>query len=317
MRFLTVCCVLMGMVLSSQGCRTLPSRSIHLANRYESKELQSRGESQIQRGEPRPVIDALGWVLGIPSKILLWDLRADNHRISPQTEAAMQQYLQQNRLNSVRVRLNQYRPGEDWSRLAKNKSVGAPWRYSIGALSVLGETLFPGRLIGGDHYNPYTHTIHLYSDIPAVALHEGGHAKDFTRRKWKGTYAATYVLPLIPLYHESVASRDVVAYLEQHGTLEQQAEALQILYPAYGTYVGSAAGTFLPKHANPLYYGSVLAGHAVGRYQARLLRQGTGASSYSKPQGTETLEFDSDHPDIQLASPTTFPPKPALSGLKR
>ena len=30
-------------------------------------------EPQIEEGKPRPLIDAAGWVFGIPSKILLWD----------------------------------------------------------------------------------------------------------------------------------------------------------------------------------------------------------------------------------------------------
>jgi hypothetical protein len=167
--------------------------------------------------------------------------------------------------------LNQYHPGEDWKRLAGNKAVGAPWRYTLGTLSVLGETVIPGRVFGGDHFNPYTNTIHIYSDVPAIALHEAGHAKDFARRKWKGTYAFVYGLPFVPLYHESVASSDVVDYLAEVGTRSQRAEAYRILYPAYGTYVGSAAGVALPEYGNPLYLASVVGGHALGRFEASRL----------------------------------------------
>lgn len=42
--------------------------------------------------------------------------------------------------------------------------MGWGWRYSIGMLSWLQYTLLPGRLFGGDHYNPYSNTISLYSD---------------------------------------------------------------------------------------------------------------------------------------------------------
>lgn len=235
---------------------------------YESPQLCDSGP-QIQRGERRRVIDAVGWVVGIPSKILLWNRRVENHNIGPETEAAIVEYLQINDLDTVRVRLNQYRPGEDWRRLVRNKSVGAGWRYTFGAVSLLGETIIPGRLFGGDHFNPYTNTIHIYSDVPAIAMHEGGHAKDFARRKWKGTYAALYTLPIVPLYHESIASRDVVAYLEAIGTTQQQASASRILYPAYGTYLGSAVGTFVPNYASPIYYAGVVGGHVAGRLDAR------------------------------------------------
>lgn len=229
----------------------------------------SDDQPQIQRGNPRKVLDAAAWVIGIPSKLILWDRRVDNHRIGPETEAAIATYLDTNGLGTTRVRINQYAPADDWRRLVRNDAVGIPWRCTLGAVSTLYETVWPGRLFGGDHYNPFTDTIHLYSDVPALALHEGGHAKDFARRKWKGTYAASYVLPIVPLYHESVASRDVMAYVKTLGTPEQQREACRILYPAYGTYVGSAFGAIAPRYGDPIYLGSVVAGHFWGRSEAR------------------------------------------------
>jgi len=253
------------------GCTALTPlspRAIQYDQMYASERLVD-DQPQIERGQARPVLDAVGWVFGIPDKILLWDRRVSNHSISSQTEVSIAEYLQQNELQTTRVRLNQYRPLDDWRRLIRNDSVGPLWRLTFGSFSVLGETLIPGRLFGGDHYNPYTDTIHIYSDVPAIALHEGGHAKDFARRRWKGTYAFLYTLPFVPLYHESIASSDVIAYLDSHGAPEDQAAAAKILYPSYGTYVGSAAGTALPSLSAPLYYGSLISGHAVGRYKAR------------------------------------------------
>ncbi|MDP1563217.1 MAG: hypothetical protein Q8M16_17695 [Pirellulaceae bacterium] len=244
---------------------------------------------QIQRGQPRPIIDGIGWVVGIPSKLILWDRRVDNHRIGLDTEQALAEYIAENQLDGVRVRLNQYRPGEDWVRLVRNKSVGPGWRYTLGTLSVLGETVFPGRVFGGDHYNPFTNTVHVYSDIPAVALHEGAHAKDFARREWKGTYGALYLLPIVPLYHESVATGDVFAYLEEHSDSTERAEAAKILYPAYGTYAGSAAGSLVSSYSNPLYWVGLGGGHVAGRIEAdRILREAA------------------NEPSTQFASPASY-----------
>ncbi len=226
------------------------------------------GKPQPQRGAPRKVIDAVGWVVGIPSKILLWNRRIDNHRIGDRTAGLVEQYLVDNGLETTRVRLNQYAPGDDWRRLVRNKRVGAPWRYTFGTIATLGETVFPGRIFGGDHYNAYTDTIHLYSDVPAIALHEAGHAKDFARRKWKGTYAAVYGLPIVPLYHERIATRDALAYADYAATPDERREAINVLYPAYGTYVGSSFGTLIPSAVSPLYYGSVIAGHVTGRLES-------------------------------------------------
>lgn len=259
-------------LLGALGCHPLTARRIDTSAIYDSPQLLD-DQPQIQRGEPRKLIDGFGWVWGVPNKLLLWNRRMDNHHIGPETEAAIAGYLYDNDLPTVRVRLNQYRPGEDWRRLVRNKSVGAGWRYTLGTLSVLGETVIPGRLFGGDHYNPFTNTVHIYSDIPAIALHEGAHAKDFARRKWKGTYAVAYLVPVVPLYHESVASRDVVAYLETHGTPQQQAAAQRILIPAYSTYVGNAGGYALPNYGMPLFYGSVLAGHVWGYHESQQILQ--------------------------------------------
>jgi hypothetical protein len=278
------------------GCAApLSPKWIEASPRYTSEALRETGDP-IQRGKERPIIDTVGWVLGIPSKIILWNRHIDSHRIDAETELAIREYLAINELDTVRVRLNQYRPGEDWSRLRKNTSVAAPWRYTIGALSVLGETIIPGRLFGGDHYNPFTDTIHLYSNVPSVALHEGAHAKDFARRKYKGTYAFAYLLPVVPLYHESVASRDVVAYLESVGTPEEQAAAAKILYPAYGTYVSSAIGTFVPGYTDPIFIASVLGGHAAGRWEANRILKAQPALSVSTNHQLEYETSSSDGP---------------------
>ena len=249
------------------GCVALKPKAIEVKQLLQSEELLD-GQAQLQRGAPRKVIDTVGWVVGIPGKIVLWNRRIENHQISDRTASLMEQYLVDNHLETTRVRLNQYAPRDDWRRLVRNKRVGAPWRYTLGAFSTLGETVFPGRVFGGDHYNPYTDTIHLYSDVPGIALHEAGHAKDFARRKWKGTYAAVYGLPIVPLYHESIATRDALAYSDYAATAEERREAINVLYPAYGTYSGSALGTLVPVASTPLYFGSVVAGHIAGRTES-------------------------------------------------
>lgn len=285
----TIFAVAILTLLVSSGCARwapLRPRSIPAHPVYQSQRLLDN-QPQIQRGQRRPIIDGIGWVIGIPSKLLLWNRRVENHNISQDTEQSIARYLEHNGLSTVRVRLNQYHPLDDWRRLVRNDSVGAGWRYTFGAISVLGETIFPGRLIGGDHFNPYTNTVHIYSDVPAIAVHEAGHSKDFARRYWKGTYAAVYLLPIVPLYHESIASGDALAYIDEHESIEQQASARKILYPAYATYVGGAAGTVFPSVSTPLYYGSVIAGHAAGRYQARQVMNQPGTGPVPTPPSAE------------------------------
>jgi hypothetical protein len=260
-RLLCLCVLLWPSI----GC-VLSPKAIDSRKRFIAPELAEANVPAVERGAKRPVLDAVGWVVGIPSKLLLWNRRIDNHNISPETEVAIAKYLSDNELGHVKVRLNQYRPWDDMKRLTKNRTMAWPWRYTVGVVSVLGEGIFPGRIFGGDHFNPYTQTVHLYSDLPVIGFHEGAHAKDFSRRGYPGTYAAAYMLPIVPLYHESVASRDVMDYLSKLGDPQLEQQAYHLLYPAYGTYVGGAIGAVIPAVSFPAYYGSVLAGHAAGRY---------------------------------------------------
>lgn len=250
----------------------LKPREIHVDRVNVAPELvAATRDSQIERGKRRPVLDGVGWVFGIPAKIILWDRRVDNHDVSAETEDVIRRYLDDNDLDHVKVAINQYDPLDDWRRLRANNTVGWGYRYTFGVLSVAGEAILPGRLLGGDHYNPFTGTIHLYSDVPAIALHEGGHAKDFTRRKFPGTYAMAAALPVVNLWPEAIATGDAIAYAEQHQDPDLERESYRILYPAYGTYVGGAFGRFAQPVTLPIYAGAVVAGHAVGRIQAGMV----------------------------------------------
>lgn len=247
------------------GCATTPYTLGAAQSYHTSAELAARTETQIERGKPNVFLDSLGWAWGIPAKILLFDRRVENHRIDSETEAVLAAYMNDNEISTVKVRLNQYHPLDDWRRLAANKSVGVGWRYSFGAIILLGETIFPGRVFGADHYNPYSNTIHLYSNVPALALHEAGHSKDYARRKWKGTYAATYFLPAASLYQEALATNDALGYVLTTGDLEAQQAAYEILYPAYGTYVGNAISGTVPGG----YFVGLIGGHIAGRWKSR------------------------------------------------
>ncbi len=210
-----------------------------------------------------PLLDRTASSLGFANKLALWDSRADNHNISPQTETAIVNYLQQNGLGSTLVRVNQYDPVDEWRRLVANKRMAAPWRYTVGTYDWLKYTLLPGRLVGGDWYNPFTDSIHLYSDIPTIGLTEAAYAKDVHSRSLPGTYASFQDAPVLGLYHEKLANTEVINHLKANGTPSQLAEAEKILFPDFAGSIGAQALSFLP-------YGSVygraagaLAGHAA------------------------------------------------------
>lgn len=258
----------------------LRPREIHVERMNVAPELvAATRESPIERGARRPVVDGVGWVIGIPSRIMLWDRRVDNHDVSVETEEAIRRYLEDNGLEHVKLAINLYDPLGDWRRLRANTTVGWGYRSTLGVLSVAGEAILPGRLIGGDHYNPFTGTIYLYSDVPAIALQKGGHAKDVARRNHPGTYALFAALPITGLWPEAIATGDALAYAEQRERQDLEREGYRVLFPDYGTHVGGSLKRFVAPVALPVYAGAVVAGHAVGRVQARLVPDADGVST--------------------------------------
>lgn len=218
----------------------------------------------VERGKPRPIIDGVGWVMGIPSKLLLWDSRAANHDVSEGTQEKVVDYLSEKDLDGVKVRVNQYDPLGEWKRLRENERVGAGWRYTVGGVYTLGYTLIPGRLFGSDWYNPYTDTIHLYSDIPALGMEQAAYAEDVHSRERPGGYATVQALPLVSLQHETKSKLAVFDYVDRTGAPEERAEAREVLYPQMGSEIGGQVGLFVPQIAFiPRVAGAAL-GHLMG-----------------------------------------------------
>ena len=189
-------------------------------------------EPQISRGDPNAVADSLGhYLFSLPEKLVLWNWKMGNHDISPETEQQIREYLDRNELREVKVRLNEYAPFCEFSRLTKNRGVGAGWRYTLGLISWVFYTILPGRILGGDAYNPYTNSIYLYSDLPPVGLHEGGHAKDIAGQNWKGSREALCILPVTPLFIEDHATNDALSYSKAKDPRLLESE-YKLLYPA-------------------------------------------------------------------------------------
>ncbi|MGH0031815.1 MAG: hypothetical protein ACQGVC_18660 [Myxococcota bacterium] len=246
------------------------------------------GEPQIERGEPNAWVDGFGhWFFSLPSKLVLLDWRVNDHDVSVEVEQALGEYLRRNGLCNTKVRINQYAPGGEWKRLFRNREMPGGWRYTLGLLSVSFYTIFPDRLFagfpfigGGDAYNPYTNTISIYSNRRPIALHEGGHAKDFAGvegRHWKGLYAGSRAVPfaglLVALYQEAVATNDALSWDLATATSRESKRAYRSLYPAYGTYLGGTAqsGASFFTGGWILYaiqYGIVAVGHVAGQTRA-------------------------------------------------
>ena len=243
------------MLLGFSGCSTF--------NAYEKVESQlvSRstngyvGPVEVQRGRSRPVIDAAGRLLGLPNRIAIGDARVDNHNVSPATEMEITNYLEHNGLNSVLVRSNQYAPLKELKRMVSNDEIRPFWKATFGSYNLLKYTLLPGRLTGGDWYNPYSKTLNVYSDTPILAVSQATYAEDVRGRVNPGAYAALKDIPLAGLGHETTATKLAERWYESESPEKLQA-AREILYPNYGAAVGGQVASFFP-------YGEVI-GRVVG-----------------------------------------------------
>ncbi len=261
----------------SFGCAAAPYQKVEITDSEKTLRLRP-DEDQFVRGRPVPVLDkSIGWIWpgSLLGKLLLWNHKVDSHVIDDETIHALEEYLEVNEIEHVKVRINAWNVRDEWRRSLRNREVEPWFRYSFGVLNAIQYTIFPGRIFGGDNYRPYSNTINLYSDIPAVAWHEGGHAKDFGRRSWKGLYAFVYGLPFGSLYHEAVATGDVMGYLHEYGDDDELRDAYHILYPAYGTYIGGEVSSLAPDQSTAwLIQGSAILGaHMVGRVRGKRVGQ--------------------------------------------
>jgi hypothetical protein len=261
-------------------------------------------EPQFEHGKPRKIIDAAGWVWGIPRKIILWDRRAVNHNVSAETEQRLAEYLYANGIVTTKVRINQYDPLGEWQRLRANKEVGAGWRYTVGAFGTLTYTLLPGRVFGKDRYNPYTNSIYIYSDIPCIAQEQGSFARLIQARAHPGTYAMVTYLPVVQLWPKKQVKNDVLDYTLAFGTPDAHGEATRILYAEYGAEIGGQAALFVGSNV-PLTLAGAGIGHVAARFSPNPSADPIPEASASTPELTPAST-----PDIKLTAgqtPATAP----------
>ena len=251
------------------------------------------GHATISLGHPVLPVDVLGNAFGLLPKLLFLNWKMERHAISPATEASLTRYLDSphSMTEGTHFSLNEYAPGRALTRLVSNHKVAWPYRLLLGLpVTLIWDVLIPGRLfaglLNGDSYNPYTDTVSIYSDLPSVALHEAGHAHDFNQRRYKGTYATIRLVPFVDLYQEFEASDEAIRYLVETGDHREEIAAYKILYPAYGSYVGSHV--FPPIGT----LGGIVIGHMAGRSTAgersKFYERSRAAHEPSEPATTTT-----------------------------
>ena len=297
------------MILATVGCATSPYRygsGWNPDTRPPNATEEGPTDVVVFTGRPNKFIDGVGWVIGIPGKILLWDRRVNNHNVSDETTEEVVNYARNNNIDGVCVRINQYAPGDEWLRLCENKNVNPLWRYSVGTLTLVGYTILPGRIFGGDHYNPFTNSVYIYSDVPSLAIQSAAYGKDVQSRRYPGTYAAVNELPVISLWHETINTNDALGYIDASGDDDAQIEAIEILYPYYGTRVGGALSEFFAPEIL-LIGGGAVVGHISGHFATRNRALPSGSTQSDQSQEQFAPQIDAPQFKLDEEGPRSAP----------
>lgn len=240
---------------------------------HQSAGLLHRGVGngvQVEHGANRPVLDMAGRVVSLPKRIVMWDSRVDNHNVSTATVDQVTQYLQQRNVPGMVVRVNQYAPLAEWKRLVKNPNINPVMKFTMGTVRQVRYTMMPGRLFGGDEYNPYTNTLSLYSDAPAIGISEAVYARDVNSRRFPGLFTVTQSLPVLSLVSDTRCTAETLDYLAATGSPSEVAATRRLLYARAGNQVFGDLGRMAPNGSMLLQLGTVGVAHiAASRENAR------------------------------------------------
>lgn len=188
-----------------------------------------------------------------------------------QRAIAMMKKKYPDRLKDVTIRHGGGNLIEDYKNIWNNKKTFLPQKMldSLVHPLVYAQT----NVSRADHYNPATNTANIWNKVPAISMHELGHAVDFNKEKDLNSklYNASYelggrsinqlkipgLIELNPMtqWAETQANKNVFNAAPKE---EYKSELRRRLWPARGTYVGGALGAAAGLFMNPgLYQGNI------------------------------------------------------------
>lgn len=260
MRCSRILILVLLLTLSVSGCATLKPHDQPM-HRY-------TGEPEIQEGMRSIPVDFLGNVFGSIGKLALWNHKYKSHRISDETKAAVTRELEEHpEVGNLRVVMNRWAPWESFKRLSDNEGVDWRWRWSFGLMKVLlFETILPNRIFGSDNYDPYTHSIYLYSDIPSLAKLQVHKASFYADRRFRGSLGASRIFLIPDWQQETWATTSYLKEIRDEQRFATEQEAFLVLHPHVANYPG------------PLFMGignivGAMIGHVSGRYEVQRSRE--------------------------------------------
>ncbi len=203
------------------------------------KKVLEIGTNTLEIKRDDPISRSLSFIGNLPTKLLFLSTKIGSYP-KEETQDYVQKYLEDSGLENTTVRIGHSRIFKDLYRLFKDDR--------LKKTSLLGRILLgiPTTLLGGlqskltrsDHYNPFTKTATVYSNVPAIGLHELGHAKDFEEKNSPTLYALARSFFPVALYQEYKASRKAYKSLKE----KDKGQSYRYLIPAFASYVSPVAG---------------------------------------------------------------------------
>jgi len=190
-----------------------------------------------------PLCRVASYALNVPFKALFLSTKIG---ALPREEAqkAVKAYLETSDLESAVVRMGHSRVGEDLKRLFFDKNVRKSRSFIGRLLFGLPRTLLGSlatKLLRLDDYNPFTNTVHIYSNVQALARKQLARAKFFQDKKMPTLHALAGYVPHLNIHQDYKVGR----IAREAAPENERSQTGRYLVPDYALGLGALASAGL------------------------------------------------------------------------
>ena len=202
--------------------------------------VEKIGTNTIEYGFDDTLSRGISYIGNLPNK--LWFLSNEMGNYPRQkTQEYITNYVNESGLENTTVRVGHSAIFEDLKRLKESEDVKKMSPFSkfmylayAGTVTVIGGVAC--KLTRSDNYNPFTKTAVIYSNSPAIAIHELAHAKDYQSKKHPVAYHLSRFLYPFLFYQEGKASINAHNYIKSE---DKEEKTGRYLIPSFLSYVAN------------------------------------------------------------------------------
>lgn len=173
--------------------------------------------------------------------------------LSPTTIRIMNDFIEDNELESLNIEFQSETPKDDWDRLQANQSINPLLKYSLGSAHWLGYAIIKPSAWGKNYYDPYTNTMHINSNNAIEIMAEMSYAKIIQRQSYPGLYALGSKLPFMAIRAQKQKTDEMIAYAKLKQDWELEKATIRKMYPGMlngSSVVGMFFWSFLSTTCN-------------------------------------------------------------------